>query len=63
MIVHVEGMHCVRCAAKVEKAMEELNLKAKVNLEEKICVIDGEGDREAITAAIEEKGFQVTNIE
>lgn len=62
-IVHVEGMHCIRCAAKVENAMKEMGLSAQVNLEKKICTVEGECANDEITAAIEEKGFQVVGIE
>ena len=61
--VHVEGMHCIRCAGKVEGALFDLGLKAVVNLEEKICTVEGEGETEAIREAIEALGFQVTGIE
>ena len=63
MIVHVEGMHCIRCAGKVEGAMHDLGLAAVVDLEKKICTVEGEAEKEAICEAIEELGFQVTGIE
>ena len=63
MIVHVEGMHCIRCAGKVEGALHDLGLDAVVDLEKKICTVAGDCDKEAIQAAIEEKGFQVVGIE
>ena len=63
MIVHVEGMHCIRCAGKVEGAMHDLGLDAVVDLEKKICTVEGDCDKEAIYEAIEELGFQVTGIE
>ena len=64
MTIHVEGMHCIRCAGKVENAMLDLGAeKAVVDLEKKICTVEGIADKEAITEAIEELGFQVTGIE
>ncbi|MBR3905913.1 MAG: heavy-metal-associated domain-containing protein [Clostridia bacterium] len=63
MIVHVEGMHCIRCAGKVEGAMHDLGLDAVVDLEKKICTVEGEAEKEAICEVIEELGFQVTGIE
>ena len=62
-IIHVEGMHCIRCAGKVEGAMYDLGLDAVVDLEKKICTVNGECENDEIVAAIEEKGFQVTGIE
>ena len=62
-IIHVEGMHCIRCAAKVENAVKELGLSAQVDLEKKICTVEGDCENDEITAAIEEKGFQVVSIE
>ena len=64
MTVHVEGMHCMHCAAKVEKAMMELGAKsAKVDLEKKICQVEGLSDQEAIRNAVAQKGFQVVAID
>lgn len=62
-IVHVEGMRCVRCAAKVETAMKELGLSAVVDLEKKICQVEGEVNQEQVKEVIAEKGFEVTAIE
>lgn len=62
-IIHVEGMHCIRCAGKVEGAMHDLGLDAVVDLEKKICTVEGDCENAEITAAIEEKGFQVVGIE
>ena len=64
MTVHVEGMHCMHCAGKVEKAMMELGAKsAKVDLEKKICQVEGLSDQEAIRNAVAQKGFQVVAID
>lgn len=62
-IIRVEGMHCIRCAAKVENAMKELGLCAQVDLEKKICTVEGDCANDEICAAIEEKGFQVVGID
>ena len=64
MTVHVEGMHCMHCAAKVEKAMMELGAKsAKVDLDKKVCLVEGLSDEAAIRNAVAQKGFQVVKIE
>lgn len=62
-LLTIEGMHCIRCAAKVEKAMEELGLTAHVDLDAKTCVIEGEADEQEIRAAIADKGFEVVKAE
>ncbi len=64
MTVHVEGMHCMHCAAKVEKAMMELGAKsAKVDLDKKICQVEGLSDEAAIRDAVKQKGFEVVAID
>lgn len=62
-LLTIEGMHCMRCAAKVEKAMEELGLTAHVDLDAKTCVIEGEADEADIRAVIADKGFEVVKAE
>lgn len=62
-LLTIEGMHCMRCAAKVEKTMEELGLTAHVDLDAKTCVIEGEADETDIRAVIADKGFEVVKVE
>lgn len=62
-IVHVEGMRCMHCAGKVEGALHDLGLEACVELDKKICVVEGQADDAAIRQAVEAKGFAVTAIE
>ena len=63
LILHIEGMHCIRCAGKVEGALHDLGLEACVELDKKICVVEGQADNAAIRQAVEAKGFTVTGIE
>ena len=62
-LLTIEGMHCIRCSAKVEKAIEELGLTAHVDLEKKTCLIEGEADEAEVRAAIADKGFEVVKVE
>lgn len=61
--LHIEGMKCCKCAARVEKTLAELGVTAHVDLDKKIATVEGEVSSEAMKAAIEEKGFTVTGIE
>lgn len=62
-LLTIEGMHCMRCAGKVESALFDLGLNACVDLDSKICTVEGEAEEEAIKDAIAEKGFEVVKIE
>lgn len=65
-IITVEGMHCMHCAASVEKAVAAIDgiKDAKVNLDKKICTakLSGEVSDDSIKNAIKEAGFEVTEI-
>ena len=63
LILHIEGMHCIRCAGKVEGALHDLGLNACVDLDKKLCTVEGQADPAAIRQAVEQKGFEVTGIE
>jgi len=62
--VKIEGMHCVNCSGKVEKALNELeNVSAKVDLKKKTAFVSAdENKKEEIKNAIEELGFSVVEI-
>ena len=66
-IISVEGMHCMHCAASVEKAIEALDgvKAAKVNLDKKTCTAKLSGDvaDETIISTVKEAGFEVIGIE
>ncbi len=61
--VHIDGMMCMHCAGKVQKALEALGLEVKVELENKLALVKGDADNEAIQKAVADKGFTVTSIE
>ncbi len=63
-IVHIEGMRCGGCTARVTKALKAIGIEANVNLEEKTAkFVDAAVTDEAVKAAIEALGFKVTGIE
>lgn len=57
--LHVSGMHCAHCVAKVEKALKALGCKAEVSLEEgKATVTCPESlSAETIEEAVAKAGF------
>ena len=62
-VIAVEGMHCVKCAAKVENALKALDgvKKAKVDLDKKcVSVVYDEAkvSVDAMKAAINAVGFK-----
>lgn len=65
-ILTVEGMSCSHCAKHVKDALEELNgvVSADVNLNSKTAIIESSADvkDEDIKAAINDAGYEVTNI-
>ena len=66
-IVHVEGMHCIHCAAKVEKAFGAVEgvKSVKVDLEKKIATVKAKPaiTEEAAKAAIDAIGFKFAGLE
>jgi len=57
----VKGMTCDHCVASVRNAIEELPgvQKALVDLDAGSAIVEGEGlDRAAITAAVQEEGYE-----
>ena len=65
VIIGVEGMSCGHCSARVEKALNSLDgVTASVELDNKRAVVEcdaGVGD-EALRAAVEDAGYEVTGI-
>ena len=61
----VEGMSCGHCSARVEKALNAIDgISAKVDLEKKEAAIELSGtvDDAALKAAVEEAGYEVTEL-
>ena len=59
-VIHVEGMMCTHCAARVEKASLAVPgaEEAKVNLKEKTVTVRGTVPVEALRKAIADAGYQ-----
>lgn len=62
-IVHIEGMMCPRCVAHVKKALEVLDPKVDVVLEENCAKIYADVDNEALTKAVVDAGYEVVGID
>lgn len=64
--VYIDGMSCMHCAAKVEKALASLNgvADAKVDLENKKAIVKlkKEIENSTIKATVEDLGYTVTDI-
>ncbi len=64
-IIEINGMHCEKCKARVENALNGIEgVKAKVNLAKKNAVVeikDGVSD-EKIKNTVTELGFEVGQI-
>ncbi len=65
-VLHIEGMTCMHCSGRVEKALNGLDgVEANVNLGEKIATIqvNGEVSDELLKKAVTDAGYVVTTIE
>lgn len=60
--VIIEGMMCKHCKKHVEDALEKLNVKFEVSLEEKSATVEGAVSDSEIIAAITEVGYEVVEI-
>ena len=64
--VYIDGMSCMHCAAKVEKALSSIPgvSDAEVNLEDKKAVVKlkKDVDNAVIRSAVEDLGYSVTDI-
>ena len=62
--VIIEGMHCVNCSGKVEKALNELeDVSVTVDLKKKTAFVKANEDKkDLIKNTIEELGFKVLEI-
>ena len=59
-VIHVEGMMCTHCAARVEKACMAVpdTESAKVNLKEKTVTVQGTASAEELHKAIADAGYK-----
>ena len=64
-IIKIEGMSCGHCAARVEKALSQLEgVKAKVALDKKQAVVtaDREVSDQLLIATVTEAGYTVVSV-
>lgn len=63
--IYIDGMSCAHCAARVEKALEEMNISAKVDLGKKCANIKSNEpfNEKNIFAAISNLGFTPVKLE
>ena len=62
MLLKIEGMGCMRCVAKVKKAMEEIGAKV-ISCEIGVCEIEGVSDTDLIRDTIKGIGFELISAE
>lgn len=51
-IIMVSDMNCANCAKKIEDALESTRVKFEVKLQDKIVVVDGDGDMVAVAKKV-----------
>ena len=61
--VLIEGMKCVKCAARVQKALDALGEGAAVALEEKCARVPDSFDLEEVRKAVTDAGYEVVGVE
>ena len=59
--LHIEGMMCQHCSARVEKALQAVPgvQSVKVSLADKSAVVEGEADHAALAQAVQDAGYQI----
>lgn len=64
-IVNIEGMMCQHCVMHVDKALRAVPGvdEVQVDLEKNRAVVTGEADDQALKAAVQQAGYEVTGIE
>ena len=63
MKAYINGMMCMKCAARVEKALAAIGCEAKVDLENKCAVISGDVTEAAVREAVEKAGYTFVSTE
>ena len=62
--IHIQGMMCAHCVSHVTQALNALpGVSAQVDLESGTAVVTGDASPEALKAAVEGAGDQVTGID
>ena len=62
--VKIEGMSCMHCVGRVQKALEALEgtVSVSVELNSGLAKYEGSASDEAIKSAVEDAGYEVTEI-
>ncbi len=63
MKVRIDGMMCMKCAARVEKALDAIGVKAEIDLENKCATIPDGSDAAAVKQAVEKAGYTFVSAE
>lgn len=63
MKVRIDGMMCMKCAARVEKALDAIGVKAEIDLENKCAMIPDGSDAAAVKQAVEKAGYTFVSAE
>lgn len=64
-VLHIEGMTCMHCSGRVEKALNGLDgVEAQVNLGEKTATLNvtGEVSDELLKNAVADAGYKVVDV-
>ena len=60
VVLKVDGMMCMHCAARVESAVNGVGAKGTVNLKKKSVTVElGEVSVDVVVKAIEDAGYKV----
>ena len=59
LVLHVEGMMCEHCKARVENALKAIGVDAKVDLKKKTATCPVGTDETAAKKAIVDAGYEV----
>lgn len=62
-ILKIEGMHCMNCVARVEKALCAIDgVSVKVDLENGTAAVEGCENEALLKETVEDLGFDVTSV-
>ncbi len=62
-ILKIEGMTCMHCKMRVEKALKAVpgTVDVRVDLAQKQAVVSGQADRASLANAVQTAGYKVTD--
>lgn len=63
-IIHIEGMSCGHCSARVEDALNKLpGISATVDLAAKTATVTGDAADDTLVRTVTDAGYEVTGVE